>query len=100
MKQLKFLRLFTCVSTLAAMMLVSCTSTPQGESAQSAENWKPYDKNGEMIRTDRNATGKIGVVSTSKVEAGRIGAEKGATRSMLLLQQVLHWELLNRTLQV
>ena len=75
MKQLKFLRLFTCVSALAAMMLVSCTSTPQGESAQSAENWKPYDKNGEMIRTDRNATGKVGVVSTSKVEASRIGAE-------------------------
>ena len=60
---------------MAAMILVSCTSTPQGESAKSAENWKPYDKNGEMIRTDRNATGKIGVVSTSKVEASRIGAE-------------------------
>ena len=75
MKQLKFLRLFTCVSALVAMMLVSCTSTPQGESAQSAENWKPYDKNGEMIRTDRNTTGKVGVVSTSKVEASRIGAE-------------------------
>ncbi|MGP1431261.1 MAG: gamma-glutamyltransferase [Treponema sp.] len=75
MKQLKFLRLFTCVSALAAMMLVSCTSTPQGESSKSAENWKPYDKNGEMIRTDRNASGKVGVVSTSKVEASRIGAE-------------------------
>ena len=39
------------------------------------ENWKPYDANGEMIRTDRGATGKIGVVSTSKVEASRIGAD-------------------------
>ena len=79
MKQLKFLRLFTCVSALVAMMLVSCTSTPQGESVQSAKsnaaNWKPYDKDGNMIRTDRNTTGKIGVVSTSKVEASRIGAE-------------------------
>ena len=75
MKQLKFLRLFTCVSALVAMILVSCTSTPQGKSVQSAENWKPYDKNGEMIRTDRNTTGKVGVVSTSKVEASRIGAE-------------------------
>ena len=79
MKQLKILRLFTCVSALAAMMLVSCTSTPQGESVQSAKsnaaNWKPYDKDGNMIRTDRNTTGKIGVVSTSKVEASRIGAE-------------------------
>ena len=79
MKQLKFLRLFTCVSAMAAMILVSCTSTPQGESVQSAKsnaaNWKPYDKDGNMIRTDRNTTGKIGVVSTSKVEASRIGAE-------------------------
>ncbi len=39
------------------------------------ENWKPYDANGEMIRTDRGATGKIGVVSTSKVEASKIGAD-------------------------
>ncbi|WP_336014550.1 gamma-glutamyltransferase [Fusobacterium polymorphum] len=38
-------------------------------------NWKPYDANGEMIRTDRGATGKIGVVSTSKVEASRIGVD-------------------------
>ena len=80
MKQLKCLRLLTCVSAMAAVMLTSCTSTPQGEtasaqSANAAANWKPYDKNGEMIRTDRNATGKIGVVSTSKVEASRIGAE-------------------------
>ena len=79
MKQLKILRLFTCVSAMAAMILVSCTSTPQGESVQSAKsnaaNWKPYDKDGNMIRTDRNTTGKIGVVSTSKVEASRIGAE-------------------------
>ena len=79
MKQLKILRLFTCVSAMAAMILVSCTSTPQGESVQSAKsnaaNWKPYDKDGNMIRTDRNTTGKIGVGSTSKVEASRIGAE-------------------------
>ena len=39
------------------------------------ESWKPYDTNGEMIRTDRGAIGKIGVVSTSKVEASRIGAD-------------------------
>ena len=80
MKQLKCLRLFTCVSTMAAMMLASCTSTPQGETtsaqaANAAANWKPYDKNGDMIRTDRGATGKVGVVSTSKVEASKIGAE-------------------------
>ena len=81
MKQLKALRLFACVSALAAVMLGSCTSTSQGSSASaqsgksSVDNWKPYDKNGDMIRTDRNATGKIGVVSTSKVEASRIGAE-------------------------
>ena len=65
---------------MAAVMLTSCTSTPQGEtasaqSANAAADWKPYDKNGDMIRTDRGATGKVGVVSTSKVEASRIGAE-------------------------
>ena len=65
---------------MAAVMLTSCTSTPQGEtasaqSANTAADWKPYDKNGDMIRTDRGATGKVGVVSTSKVEASRIGAE-------------------------
>ena len=80
MKQLKCLRLLTCVSAMAAVMLTSCTSTPQGEtasaqSANAAADWKPYDKNGDMIRTDRGATGKVGVVSTSKVEASRIGAE-------------------------
>ena len=80
MKQLKCLRLLTCVSAMAAVMLTSCTSTPQGEtasaqSANTAADWKPYDKNGDMIRTDRGATGKVGVVSTSKVEASRIGAE-------------------------
>ena len=80
MKQLKCLRLLTCVSAMAAVMLTSCTSTPHGEtasaqSANAAANWKPYDKNGDMIRTDRGATGKVGVVSTSKVEASRIGAE-------------------------
>ena len=80
MKQLKCLRLLTCVSAMAAVMLTSCTSTPQGEtasaqSANAAADWKPYDKNGDMIRTDRGATGKVGVVSTSKVEASKIGAE-------------------------
>ena len=39
------------------------------------ENWKPYDDNGEIIRTDRGATGKKGVVATGKVEASRIGVD-------------------------
>lgn len=46
-----------------------------GASNSIVEDWKPFDKNGEMIRVDRGATGKIGVVSTSKFEASKIGAE-------------------------
>lgn len=67
-----------CIVMLAALLCASCTSTPQGGSVKSvdrAKNWKPYDKNGEMIRTDRGDSGTIGVVATSKVEASRIGAD-------------------------
>lgn len=36
-------------------------------------DFRPFDKNGEMIRTDRGAEGKVGVVSTGKYEASEIG---------------------------
>lgn len=40
-----------------------------------AQEFKPYDENGEIIRTGRDATGKEGVVSTGKYETSKIGAE-------------------------
>lgn len=42
---------------------------------QEIEDWKPFDENGEMKRTDRNAVGEFGVVSTSKFEASKIGRD-------------------------
>jgi len=40
-----------------------------------ADDWKPYDKNGNILRTDRDATGKNAVVSTARYEASKIGLE-------------------------
>ena len=40
-----------------------------------ADDWKPYDKNGQVLRTDRNATGKNAVVSTARYEASKIGLD-------------------------
>ncbi len=40
-----------------------------------ADAWKPYDKNGNVLRTDRDATGKNAVVSTARYEASKIGLD-------------------------
>ena len=40
-----------------------------------ADDWKPYDKNGNVLRTDRDATGKNAVVSTARYEASKIGLD-------------------------
>lgn len=58
--------------------LSACTTATKagtGAYVQEAETWKPFDENGEMIRTDRNAVGEVGVVSTSKYEASKIGRD-------------------------
>lgn len=39
------------------------------------KEFKPYDENGKILRTGRDATGKEGVVSTGKYEASKIGVE-------------------------
>ncbi|MGL5232465.1 MAG: gamma-glutamyltransferase [Fusobacteriaceae bacterium] len=39
------------------------------------QEFKPYDENGKILRTGRDATGKTGVVSTGKFETSKIGAE-------------------------
>lgn len=40
-----------------------------------AEDWKPYDQNGNVLRTERDATGTNAVVSTAKYEASKIGLD-------------------------
>lgn len=37
--------------------------------------WNPYDKNGNVLRTERDATGKNAVVSTARYEASKIGLD-------------------------
>lgn len=66
----KRLFLLSLVMALGMSVLSYANSTEDAD-----KNWKPYDEKGEMIRTDRNGTGKVGVVSTGKVEASRIGKE-------------------------
>ena len=40
-----------------------------------ADDWKPYDANGKVLRTDRDATGKNAVASTARYEASKIGLD-------------------------
>lgn len=65
---------------LALILGVSACTTAEKNAisnayTQNVDNWRPFDENGEMIRTDRNAVGEVGVVSTSKFEASKIGRE-------------------------
>lgn len=63
------LALTMCVTTYAN------TEMGKANIVQEVQDWKPFDENGEMKRTDRNAVGEVGVVSTSKFEASKIGRE-------------------------
>ena len=64
-----------------ALSLGACSAVNSGNNVkstaavQSVENWKPYDANGNILRTDRDATGVNGVVSTGKYEATKIGVD-------------------------
>lgn len=72
----KFLYAGAIVSLILG--LSACTTATKagtGAYVQETETWKPFDENGEMIRTDRNAIGEVGVVSTSKYEASKIGRD-------------------------
>lgn len=40
-----------------------------------SNNWNPYDENGNVLRTERDATGKNAVVSTARYEASKIGLD-------------------------
>lgn len=64
-----------------ALSLGACSAVNSGNNVnstaavQSIENWKPYDANGNILRSDRDATGVNGVVSTGKYEATKIGVD-------------------------
>lgn len=55
--------------------LTETTAEVIAEDTYLAESFKPYDENGEMLRTGRDAVGETGVVSSGKVEASRAGIE-------------------------
>lgn len=68
---------FASVIATLALTLGACSNsyTSNGNNTNIVKEWKPFDENGEMIRTGRNAIGKYGVVATSKFEASKIGQE-------------------------
>lgn len=73
---------FAAVIASFTMTLTACSSYSnrqmnkiQNVAVKEVNEWKPFDEKGEMIRTDREAYGKIGIVSTSKFEASKIGLD-------------------------
>lgn len=63
---------------LIALMVALVMLLPLAAGAE--DIWKPYDENGNPLRTDRDATGVNGVVTSSNVYASRAGLavlEKG-----------------------
>ena len=73
---------FASVIAALALSLVACTtaqtnldSKSKTLAVQQSKEWVPYDENGNILRTDRDATGVNGVVSTGKYEATKIGVD-------------------------
>lgn len=64
----------TTAPTTAAGTTAAGTTAAETKAADDGE-WKPYDKDGQIKRDDRDANGENGVVSTGKYEASKIGAE-------------------------
>lgn len=50
-------------------------AVPEAESGKKEEVWFPYDENGNIKRTDRDATGENGVVSSANYYASKIGTD-------------------------
>lgn len=63
-------------STEAAGQETEAESTEAaGQENQADEIWRPYDAEGNVLRTDRDGNGENGVVSTGKYEATKIGVD-------------------------
>lgn len=67
MRHTRFLRFYALL--LALVMLLPFVAAAQ------EDIWKPYDENGNAIRTDRDAKGSEGVVAASNYYASRAGLE-------------------------
>ncbi|MGI6699206.1 MAG: gamma-glutamyltransferase [Christensenellales bacterium] len=69
-------RLTKVVSLLVALMLLmSLSVVGLGQETFRIEDWEPYNADGTIKRTERDATGVNGVVSTGKFEASKVGVE-------------------------
>ncbi|MGN0943225.1 gamma-glutamyltransferase [Fusobacterium varium] len=73
---------FASVIAALALSLAACTTAQTNLDSKSttlavqqSKEWVPYDENGNILRTDRDATGVNGVVSTGKYEATKIGVD-------------------------
>ena len=73
---------FAAVIASFALSLTACSGSskkdvinPQNFVVKEVKDWRPYDAQGEMVREDRGAYGKVGIVSTSKFEASKIGLD-------------------------
>lgn len=73
---------FAAVIASFALSLAACSGSskkdvinPQNFVVKEVKDWRPYDAQGEMVREDRGAYGKVGIVSTSKFEASKIGLD-------------------------
>ncbi len=60
------------VSTEQSSSTEVSTEAPDSESPTKTAEWQPFDENGNMIRTDRDATGENGVVASSNYEVSKI----------------------------
>lgn len=59
----------------ASSVVSSAAPNSNASETTARSDWRPYDEDYQMLRTDRDATGKFGVVSTSNYNASRIGIE-------------------------
>lgn len=72
---------FASVIAAFALTIGACSNNYTTEQSKNnitikeVKDWKPYDQNGNIIRTDRDATGINGVVSTGKFETSKIGLD-------------------------
>lgn len=73
---------FASVITALALSIAACTTTQTNlgskgtaSTIQQSKEWVPYDATGNILRSDRDATGVNGVVSTGKYEATKIGVD-------------------------
>lgn len=72
----KKLVLLSIVSTLVfSTVILGNEKINLTQASEQVKEWLPYDEAGNILRTDRDATGINGVVSTGKYETSKIGVD-------------------------